>query len=103
MQEFRNDTSSGVSIEVDESNSTHFTGTIAGPDNTVYDGGVFKVDINIPAEYPFAPPKMKFITKGVLEYTISLLFTERAFIMSFFSLLYQCGTRMCPLKPAPSV
>ncbi|CAM9149183.1 unnamed protein product, partial [Ectocarpus fasciculatus] len=61
--EFRNDTSSGVSIEADDANSTHFTGIITGPDNTVYDGGVFKVDINIPTEYPFAPPKMKFITK----------------------------------------
>lgn len=64
MQEFRHDTTSGVTIEVDERSPTHFIGTITGPDNTAYDGGVFKVDINIPNEYPFAPPKMKFITKG---------------------------------------
>jgi ubiquitin-conjugating enzyme (huntingtin interacting protein 2) len=29
----------------------------------VYTGGIFKVDIVIPQEYPFKPPKMKFDTK----------------------------------------
>jgi ubiquitin-protein ligase len=27
-------------------------------------GGVFRIDISIPADYPFSPPKMKFVTKG---------------------------------------
>lgn len=35
-----------------------------GPDDTPYAGGIFEVDINIPNDYPFSPPKMKFITKG---------------------------------------
>lgn len=38
-------------------------GTIKGPKDTAYDGGVFKVSITIPTAYPFEPPKMKFITK----------------------------------------
>jgi ubiquitin-protein ligase len=25
---------------------------------------VFRIDISIPADYPFSPPKMKFVTKG---------------------------------------
>jgi ubiquitin-conjugating enzyme (huntingtin interacting protein 2) len=37
--------------------------TLKGPDDTPYAGGIFEVDIVIPAEYPFSPPKMKFITK----------------------------------------
>ena len=41
----------------------HLVGTINGPDGTCYDGGVFDVDILIPCEYPFEPPKMRFITK----------------------------------------
>ena len=41
----------------------HLVGTITGPEGTAYEGGVFDVDILIPTEYPFEPPKMKFITK----------------------------------------
>jgi len=26
-------------------------------------GGVYEVDIEVPSEYPFKPPKMRFITK----------------------------------------
>ena len=31
--------------------------------DTPYEGGIFYVDIIIPPEYPFKPPKMKFDTK----------------------------------------
>ena len=41
----------------------HLIGTINGPEGTPYEGGVFDVDILIPKEYPFEPPKMKFMTK----------------------------------------
>lgn len=41
----------------------HWKGTIFGPDDTPYVGGTFIVDIEIPQEYPFKPPKMKFDTK----------------------------------------
>lgn len=41
----------------------HLLGTISGPQATCYEGGSFEVDILIPKEYPFEPPKMRFITK----------------------------------------
>lgn len=41
----------------------HWTGCVIGPQKTPYEGGVFKVDILFPADYPFKPPKIKFITK----------------------------------------
>lgn len=41
----------------------HWKGTIFGPDDTSYVGGTFIIDIQIPTEYPFKPPKMKFDTK----------------------------------------
>ena len=39
------------------------TGTIQGPSDSPFEGGVYKVEIKIPNEYPFVPPKMRFITK----------------------------------------
>lgn len=62
MEDIRNDRISGVSIEPDASNPQHMVGTITGPPDTPYAGGKFRVDIVIPNEYPFSPPKMKFIT-----------------------------------------
>lgn len=41
----------------------HWKGTIFGPDDTAYANGTFIIDIQIPQEYPFKPPKMKFDTK----------------------------------------
>lgn len=64
LEECRQDTKSGVSLElVSESDLTHLTGYFKGPPGTPYEAGVFKVDINIPNEYPFKPPVMKFLTK----------------------------------------
>mmetsp|Transcript_1379 Transcript_1379/g.1774 ORF Transcript_1379/g.1774 Transcript_1379/m.1774 type:complete len:205 (+) Transcript_1379:141-755(+) len=44
-------------------NLRHLIGTITGPKDTVYENGIFKVDIQIPSSYPFEPPKMKFMNK----------------------------------------
>ena len=41
----------------------HWKGYIEGPDDTPYKGGLFQIDIVLPAEYPYKPPKMKFETK----------------------------------------
>lgn len=38
-------------------------GKIKGSTGTPYENGVFEIDIWIPPQYPFEPPKMKFITK----------------------------------------
>ena len=60
----RDDKTSGVkAVPVTPGNLRHLTGTIQGPMGTCYEGGVFEIDINIPKQYPFEPPKMKFTTK----------------------------------------
>ena len=49
-----------VQVElVSESNLLHWKGTIKGPDGTPYEGGTFIVDINLPGDYPFVPPKVR--------------------------------------------
>ncbi|KAK9063559.1 hypothetical protein SSX86_017429 [Deinandra increscens subsp. villosa] len=53
----------GVSFRRDETNIRHLTATIEGPVATPYQGGIFKIDINLPDAYPFAPPHVRFITK----------------------------------------
>lgn len=48
---------------IDEGNLSHLQGKLLGPPGTPYEGGAFLLDIVIPDSYPFAPPKVKFITR----------------------------------------
>ncbi len=41
----------------------HWKAIIKGPPDTVYEHGKFQIDVVIPDEYPYQPPKMKFDTK----------------------------------------
>ena len=60
----KDDKTSGVrAVAVNDKDPKHLKGTIQGPEGTPYEGGVFQIDIVIPTQYPFEPPKMKFETK----------------------------------------
>lgn len=48
---------------VDDRDLTLLHGEIPGPPDTPYSGGLFRLEIRIPAEYPFSPPKVKFLTR----------------------------------------
>ena len=54
---------SGVTAEPVGESMTHLRGTLKGPVDTPYAGGLFVVDIKLPPEYPFLPPKMVFTTR----------------------------------------
>lgn len=63
LREIQADTKSGVTVQVLGDDLSHLQGTILGPEDTAYEGGVFEVDIQLTNSYPFEPPKMKFLTK----------------------------------------
>jgi len=47
----------------DDTNITEWAGVIIGPDDSPYAGGIYKLNINFPPDYPFKPPKIEFVTK----------------------------------------
>lgn len=55
--------SANLHVRTVADNLSHLKGTFQGPTETPYEGGSFTVDIQIPNDYPFRPPKMKFDTK----------------------------------------
>ncbi|XP_063972134.1 ubiquitin-conjugating enzyme E2 T-like isoform X1 [Diachasmimorpha longicaudata] len=52
----------GISCYQRESQMNLLIATVSGPQGSPYEGGLFKLEVEISDHYPFQPPKMKFIT-----------------------------------------
>jgi ubiquitin-conjugating enzyme E2 D/E len=66
MKEFKNmQTAHSPGIDAHPINNDlyHWEGIVQGPAGTPYEGGIFKLDIEIPPQYPHKPPVVKFTTK----------------------------------------
>jgi ubiquitin-conjugating enzyme E2 N len=53
----------GISATPHSDNLRYFDVVIAGPAQSPYEGGVFKLELFLGAEYPMEPPKVRFLTK----------------------------------------
>ncbi|CAG8766403.1 36831_t:CDS:2, partial [Gigaspora margarita] len=63
LAELNRDPPAGISAGPTEEDIFNWTGTILGPANSPYKGGIFKLKIEFSQDYPFKPPSVKFITR----------------------------------------
>lgn len=64
LEELRRDPPEGCTAEpISDEDLFKWAGTIEGPPDTPYEGGVFQVNITFPAEYAVRAPKVIFVTK----------------------------------------
>ena len=48
----------GISATPYEDNLRYFNVAIAGPSDSPFEGGLFRLELFLPADYPMAPPKV---------------------------------------------
>ena len=56
-------TAPGIIATPDPSNVRYFHVELAGPRESPYEGGKFKLELFLPETYPMDPPKCRFITR----------------------------------------
>lgn len=62
-QKLQQDPIVGIYAEPSKDNARHFEVMIAGPKDSPYEGGLFKLQLYLPEDYPMVPPKVLFMTK----------------------------------------
>ncbi|KAL3998024.1 Ubiquitin-conjugating enzyme family protein [Acanthocheilonema viteae] len=87
-------------------NIHEWTAVINGPENTVYEGGTFFVQMFIPPTYPFNSPKVQFLTRiyhcninrhGIIN--IDILRGHWSSSMTIARILQEIVALLCDCKP----
>ncbi|VDO00022.1 unnamed protein product [Rodentolepis nana] len=63
LEKLNQDSKTNCSASLVNGDIKHWQGIIIGPDGTPYEGGVFRLNIRFPSNYPFEPPQITFKTK----------------------------------------
>lgn len=63
LYDIQNDPPLNISAGPINDNIFEWEAVLLGPSDTPYEGGVFKLDIHIPKDYPMKPPNIIFRTK----------------------------------------
>lgn len=53
----------GITATPTKDNPRYFMVTIQGPPQSCYEGGLFRLELFLPEEYPMKPPKVRFLTR----------------------------------------
>ncbi|CAI0449092.1 unnamed protein product [Linum tenue] len=77
----------GISASPSEDNMRYFNVMILGPTQSPYEGGVFKLELFLPEEYPMAPPKLGRICLDILKDKWSPALQIRTVLLSIQALL----------------
>ena len=71
-QKLKTDPIVGIYAEPVQDNPRYFNVMITGPKDSPYEGGLFKLQLYLPEEYPMVPPKCIFMQRYITPTLISL-------------------------------
>ena len=66
----------GISAVPDDGNARYFHVVVAGPEGSPFEGGVFKLELFLPEDYPMSAPKV-LLLRGDLIYSLQHYFQLR--------------------------
>lgn len=87
LREFEEEPVEGFLVRADESNIFKWDVWIEGPSDTAYAGGVFKLRLEFPNDFPLNPPTLHFISDFWHPNGLLLLFFLQLFLFFLFTFL----------------
>ena len=63
LKRLHDDPPTGIIAAPDGDDIFHWSAVICGPEETEWEGGTFKLSMEVPPEYPNKAPKVKFISE----------------------------------------